>query len=133
MVEMYKICCGFYDRNVTAGLFERNDRDSRGNAYKVVVRKANLEMRKNFFAIRAPLDWNNLPQETVQSKTIDEFKWKQKVKSIIVTEVTVISPFIMYSSQNPWNFFDMEVIMIKEDDKCLSPFQLKSIPVTFLQ
>ena len=46
----------------------------------------------------------------------------QKVKSIIVTEVTVMSPFIMYSSQNPWNFLDMEVIMTKEDDKCLSPF-----------
>ena len=45
-----------------------------------------------------------------------------RVKSIIVTEVTVMSPFIMYSSQNPWNFIDMEVIMIKEDVKCLSPF-----------
>ena len=44
-----------------------------------------------------------------------------------------MSPFNMYSSQNPWNFLDMEVIMIKEDDKCLSPFQLKSIRVTFLQ
>ena len=44
-----------------------------------------------------------------------------------------MSPFIMYSSQNTWNFLDMEVIMIKEDDKCLSPFQLKSIQVTFLQ
>ena len=76
MIEMCKIGYGLYDRNATAGLFERNDRDSRGNACKVVVRTANLEMRKNFFTIRAPLDWNNLPQETVQSKTIDEFKWK---------------------------------------------------------
>ena len=76
MIEMYKICYGSYDRNATAGLFVRNDRDSRGNACKVVVRSANLEMRKNFFTIRAPLDWKNLPQETVQSKTIDEFKWK---------------------------------------------------------
>ena len=57
----------------------------------------------------------------------------QKVKSIIVTEVTVRSPFIKYSSQNPWNFLDMEVIMIKDDDKYLSHFQLKSIRVTFLQ
>ena len=48
-------------------------------------------------------------------------------------EVTVMSPFIMYSSQNPWNFLDMEVIMIKEDVKCLSPFHLKSIRVTLLQ
>ena len=57
----------------------------------------------------------------------------QKVKSIIVTEVTVMKPFIMYSSQNPWNFLDMEVIMMKKDDKCLSTFQIKSIRVTFLQ
>ena len=61
------------------------------------------------------------------------FLGNQKVKSIIVTEVTVRSPFITYSSQNPWNFLDMEVIMINEDDKCLSPFQLKSIRLTFLQ
>ena len=60
--------------NATEGLFEWNDSDSRGNACKVV---ANLEMRKNFFMITAPLDWNNLPQETVQSRIIDEFKWKQ--------------------------------------------------------
>ena len=57
----------------------------------------------------------------------------QKIKIIIVTEVTVRSPFMTYSSRKPWNFLDMEVIMIKEDDKCLSPFQLKSIRVTFLQ
>ena len=42
---MYKICYGFHDMNASVGLFERNDRDSRGNAYKVVVRKTNLEMR----------------------------------------------------------------------------------------
>ena len=61
------------------------------------------------------------------------FLGNQKVKSIIVTEIKLRSPFITYSSQNPWNFLDMEKIMIKEDDKCLSPFQLKSIRVTFLQ
>ena len=58
------------------------------------------------------------------------YKGNQKVKSIIVTEVTFRSPFITYSSQISE---DMEVIMIKEDDKCLSPFQLKSIQATFLQ
>ena len=66
-------------------------------------------------------------------KIFSFFFGNQKVKSIIVTEVTVMSPFIMYSSQNPWNFLDMEVIMIKEDVKCLSPFHLKSIRVTLLQ
>ena len=67
------------------------------------------------------------------SRRPNGYRGNQKVKSIIVTEVTVKCPFIAYSSQNPRNFLDMEVIMIKEDDKCLSPFQLKSIRVTFLQ
>ena len=40
-------------------------------------------------------------------------KFNHKVKSIIVTEVTVRSPFVTYSSQNTWIFLDMEVIMIK--------------------
>ena len=43
------------------------------------------------------------------------FLGNQKVKSIMVTDVTVRSPFITYSSQNPWNFLDTEVIMVKED------------------
>ena len=73
---MYKVCYEFYAKNATAQLFKRNDRDSRGNTCKVVVRKVNIVVRKNFFTIRASLDWKNLPQETVQSKTIDEFKWK---------------------------------------------------------
>ena len=55
---------------------------------------------------------------------LEYIQGNQKVKSIIVTEITVRSPFITYSSQNPWNFLDMAVIMIK-DDKCLSPFQFK--------
>ena len=68
MIELYKICYGFYDRNATAGIFERNDRDSRGNACKVVVRKANLEMRKNFFTVRAPVDWNNLHRKQCKAR-----------------------------------------------------------------
>ena len=40
----------------------------------------------------------------------------QKAKSIIVTEVTVRSPFITYSSQNPWNFLDTEVMSFLDSD-----------------
>ena len=39
----------------------------------------------------------------------------------------------MYSSQDHRNFLDIAVIMIKEDDKCFSPFQLNLIRDTFLQ
>ena len=66
-----------------------------------------------------------------KKKTKQAMHGNQKVKSVIETEVTVRSPFITYSSQNPCNFPDMEVIMIKENDNCLGFFQFKSIRVTF--
>ena len=80
MIEMYKICYGSKDRNATVGLFERNDRDSRGNACKVVVSKANLEMRENFFTIRAPLDWNNLLQEKARPSTNSSGNWTNRLE-----------------------------------------------------
>ena len=53
-------------------------------------------------------------------------KGNQNVKSIIVTRVTVMSPVITNSSQTPWKFLDMEVIMIKRRRLVLMCSQLNS-------
>ena len=90
----------------------------------------NFHTCTNFFLVRLSFGCLTYFKSVCINSIIND---NPKVKSIIVTEVTVMSPFIMYSSQNPWNFLDMEVIMIKEDVKCLSPFHLKSIRVTLLQ
>ena len=60
----------------------------------------------------------SLAESLSSLRVIRRLKNTNRIQSIIVTEVTVRSPFITYSSQNPWNFLDMEVIMIKEDNAC---------------
>ena len=71
-------------------------------------------MRKNLFTIRAPLDWNNLPQETAQSKTIDEFKWKldKHWKAIGIDMYEFKLDF--HPEQSPDDFFSKFVLLSSE-------------------
>ena len=56
---------------------ELNNRDTRTNDKKVITKKANFELRKNFFTIRSAKDWNMLPGEVIDSKTLNAFKNNQ--------------------------------------------------------
>ena len=55
-------------------MFVLNNRDTRRNDKKVITKKANFELRKNFFTIRSDTDWNMLPGEVIESKTLNAFK-----------------------------------------------------------
>ena len=60
------------------------------------VERANLELRRNFFTIRAAREWNKLPEEMKKLKTVNSFKgaydaWKQRetlIKSIYSDSAT---------------------------------------------
>ena len=46
------------------------------------MKRANLEVRKNFFSIRAAKQWDELPEEVKRQKTLNAFKgaydvWKR--------------------------------------------------------
>ena len=73
MIEMFKIGYNRYDPKATKDMFELNNRDTRTNDKKVITKKANFELRKNFFTIRSATDWNMLP-EVIDSKTLNAFK-----------------------------------------------------------
>ena len=55
MIEMFKIGYNRYDE-------------------EVITKKANFELRKNFFTIRSAADSNVLPGEVIDSKTLNAFK-----------------------------------------------------------
>ena len=74
MIEMFKISYNRYDPKATKGMFELNNRDTRTNDKKVITKKANFELRKYFFTIRSATDWNMLPGEVIDSKTLNAFK-----------------------------------------------------------
>ena len=77
---------------------------------RVFVLTAVSEMRKKFLfrrRIKKKYEMNYLFRIHILNRT-------NKAKSIIVTEVTVRSPFITFSRLKSRNFLDMEVIMLKK-------------------
>ena len=74
MIEVFKILNGMYDAAATEGLFTINERDTRGNPYKILTRKTKTTARQNFFTIAAINDWNSLPEEIKSSENVNIFK-----------------------------------------------------------
>ena len=74
MIEMFKIGYDRYDPKATKNIFELSNRDTRTNDKKVITKKAIFELRKNFFTIRSPTDWNMLAGKANDSKTLNAFK-----------------------------------------------------------
>ena len=74
MIEVFKTLNGMYDAAATEGLFTINERDTRGNPYKILTRKTKTTARQNFFTIAAINDWNSLPEGIKSSENVNIFK-----------------------------------------------------------
>ena len=73
MIEVFKICHGIYDREVTEGLLcFREDNHTRGHPFKLFKKKARLEIRKHFY--RTVDIWNSLPESVVELPSIKTFE-----------------------------------------------------------
>ena len=47
---------------------------TRGYTMKLKINRSKIEIRRNFFTNRIKKTWNDLSQETINSKTIDALK-----------------------------------------------------------
>lgn len=88
MIEVFKIVRGFYDKQGSAGLVKVHcNKRTRGNSYCMEKARSRLDIRKYSFSQRVVNDWNSLPEEIVQSPTLNTFEnrldkyWQLKGRS----------------------------------------------------
>ena len=84
MVEVFKIIKNI-DKCDKNKLFTiQQSVRTRGHNQKIFKKQYRLELRKHFFSQRVINDWNNLPDELVNSDTVNQFKsrlnnfWKDR-------------------------------------------------------
>ena len=75
MLQVYRIIHGI-DRLDRDKFFQFNTRPSRGNSFKIIKPRALTSFKQYSFTHRCVNNWNALPEEVVQSITINIFKNK---------------------------------------------------------
>jgi ribonuclease P/MRP protein subunit RPP40 len=73
MIETYKILHCIYD-NTVSPILPLAENHLRGNKLKLYKRRANSDLRRNFFTIRVVDFWNALPSYIVSSASLNIFK-----------------------------------------------------------
>ena len=78
MIELYKITKEIYDPAVTSCIKLAKDTNirhsTRTNEVKIIQQRPKLEIRRNFFAVRASKIWNKLPDNVVKAPSLNSFK-----------------------------------------------------------
>ena len=87
MMETFKIIKGIYDTAVTEGLLPLQESSMRGHNYNIFKHNCRswLDIRKYYFGLRINDQWNNLPVEVVNAKTVNSFekKWFYYGKTVM--------------------------------------------------
>ena len=121
MTEVYKILNECYDRKATEGLFELNERETRGNPYQLKTKKPRLAIR-NFFAVAAVADWNSLPETVVRCDNVNAFKrsldrhWEHKMFN---TEFLVRNGII-------WKSWSTEAVAYRSEKNLWKHFKIRT-------
>ena len=75
MIEVYKMCYHFYDPSIISKLLTFcDDNRTRGHRFKLYKKDTNTKIAQNFFSNRVTNAWNNLPEETVNARSLNSFK-----------------------------------------------------------
>ena len=74
MIEIYKMLKGQVSLNFNEFFTLADDSRCRGHSYKIKKNYCRLDVRKNFFSQRVVKLWNDLPQEVLDSSSLNVFK-----------------------------------------------------------
>jgi len=74
MIEVFKICNGYYDESNVPRLPKNLDTRTRGNSLKLLLIRSKIDLRKFSFCSRVVGYWNSLPDYIVKASSINMFK-----------------------------------------------------------
>jgi len=74
MIEVFKICNGYYDGNIVPHLPKNPDARTRGNSLKLLHTRSKIDLRKHSFCSRVVGYWNSLPDYIVKASSVNMFK-----------------------------------------------------------
>jgi len=74
LIQTYKIIHGIDDLPAEELFALPKTTRTRGHRFKLFKQRCRLDVRKYFFSHRVVSEWNNLPEKTVSSATVNEFK-----------------------------------------------------------
>lgn len=74
LIEVYKFVRGINKVDYRKFFTISNSNRTRGHKYKLVKSRSRLDIRKNFFSQRIVNNWNALPAEVVDAKSVNCFK-----------------------------------------------------------
>ena len=73
MIQTFRIIRGI-DNLRTEDFFTLSDSSTRGHSCKILKQTSRTNLRKFTFSNRVFTDWNNLPQDVVEAKSVNAFK-----------------------------------------------------------
>ena len=79
MIETYKLAYGFYDKKLSQSLLTFHSNEDRGynlrgHNYMIERHQCRKDVRKYSFKLRVASQWNNIPENVVNSPSLNVFK-----------------------------------------------------------
>ena len=74
MVQVYRIMHGIDNVDASKFFSAAQTHNTRGHNKKIFKKRTRLRLRGEFFSQRTVNDWNSLPPDLAEAKTLNEFK-----------------------------------------------------------
>ncbi|GAB0187282.1 hypothetical protein GRJ2_001193500 [Grus japonensis] len=88
LITMFQYLKSGYKEDGDSLLTRRHMEKTRGNGYKLLLGRFQLDTRRKFFTMRIISHWNNLPREATDSPAVDTLKiWLDRVLGHLVWTV----------------------------------------------
>jgi len=74
LIEVFKLVKGLVNNPFDMFFEKSTNSHLRGHSWKLNKRRCHMDVRKYFFSVRVVDRWNKLPQEAIDSTSVDVFK-----------------------------------------------------------